>query len=124
MREGSTEAEITIKVKVPGGFQATGEYRPPKQGEYYLSGNWVTQCTLVVSKGPQVILEKISPRAEFGGSYWFVSGCGTVFEAKDPRSSDPEDHTNKRYAIGNYFLDKKDAEYVLSRFKRLLGGMK
>lgn len=51
--------EIRLNVDIPDGFEATGEYRPPRKGEYYLN-----ECgaRFVEPRGylfPAIILRKI-----------------------------------------------------------------
>ena len=79
--------------------------------------NATTKCKDVLRAN----IEHVPPprwRAEHYGEYWCVSAMGKVFKAHEAHS--PSDR--ERYAIGNYFRTREDAEravpYVKVAFER------
>jgi len=59
--------EITIKVNIKDGYEATGEYRPPLEGEYYLTDYGITSRAVknfAKSDGNRIILRKVHKMPE------------------------------------------------------------
>jgi hypothetical protein len=53
---------VTIEIPdalIPEGFEATGEYRIPRENEYYVSGLGLITSQYTIHNGPRVILRKI-----------------------------------------------------------------
>ena len=60
-----SKQKVTIEVDVPEGYEATGEYRVPREGEIHLPSNCLSTA-LVADRGcvfQKIILRRIEPDA-------------------------------------------------------------
>ena len=51
--------EIKLNVTIPPGYEATGEYRLPKKGEWVFTGAVALPVTFNWTNGPHIILRKL-----------------------------------------------------------------
>lgn len=109
----------TVKVMMelpalPEGWEYTGEFRPPEDGEHFFNNPAIAQavgvyycCKHIVRKAKWVPVQ--------GEYYYWVRANGKV-ERWNCCTDD------KLVAFGNCFKTREEAEVVASKFKKLLAG--
>ena len=110
---------IEIEVDIPAGHEATGEYRPAKNGERFLQdidgtahiwhGEGETQCSYI-------ILRQARWRADELDQYYAIASDMSVRPYVDHRDK----IDNEAYDAGNYFATYCEAEAVASKFREIL----
>lgn len=107
--------KIELDVQIPDGYEATGEYRPPRTGEWFFD-HGCARCYDGRRGLSYIILRKKRWRAEQGCKYFAVwcTGEAVVVTEAGHRTDDAT------YAAHNYFRTKEEAEAAAVWVKALL----
>lgn len=119
------EIEIKIGIKIPEGFEFD-EFRKPEIGELYITRiGTITNCEKtnedfsdmdhVFFQGKRIIIKIKRWRAERGNCYFFITSIGPIEQTYDFYNLDDD----KRFKIGNYFKELKDAEKYVEDVKNV-----
>ena len=114
------KTKLALKIDIensvpPKGYAFTGEYRLIQAGEFFFGVNGEAVCASFASFGEWPVLVKVGKRANFGGDYFVVNTMGRVMHDIDHRTTTDD----QRYAYGNYFLNKEDAEKVKEKIDKI-----
>lgn len=111
----------TIKIEMnmpppPNGYEYTGEFRCPKNGEHFINNFGCVARADILSVNAFPILRKKRWRAGYGLPYYTVSEVGKVRKLieRDNHLSD------LLYEIGNYFSTQEQAQEAASKIRDLL----
>lgn len=112
---------ITLDIDIPEGFEATGEYRPPNKGDWYI--NDYDSFEPILASGSHyanyiILRKKVNRwRADPRQEYWRIGkGITACFLDKDLLL----EMDNCRYEAGNYFRLKEHAIEALRRIIKVL----
>lgn len=103
-------------------LEPTGEYRTPKDGEYFLDNEISTGPLIAQSDFAEeqyFILKPKRWRAGYGNKYWFVDSTLSVSQLIDTYVLGDD----MRYRTGNYFKSKDLAEAALNKVKAAILGV-
>ena len=115
-KDNSEMSEVKLNIEIPKGYEATGEYRIPKEGEFYLKehpdGN-VMMCESIHSerhwgKTPFIILKKKEPFyktyfaetvAMYGAPAEIVAMYGAPMDKRIIEYLNTKENQNAKYKI-------------------------
>lgn len=100
-----SKQEITITVDLPDGWEATGEFRNPAEGEAFISssGELVPFSNTGFSCSPRLILRRVEPKKE---SRWINIYSPTNADIGLPRESIAEcNHARANTVVGTIRVD-------------------
>lgn len=101
---------ITMQMPVIAGYEYTGEYRTPAVGEVYIrDGILLSSSYPTALQHP--ILKKKPWRGGYACGYFSIAASGRVSHEIESHSDDDQ----ARYAAGNYYQTKEEAEKVAAR---------
>jgi len=100
----------------PEGYEYTGEYRKPREGEYALHNTIVLKCDNDEYNHFHFILRKKRWRASKGSKYFNVECYGKACHDTDMQTYGDD----LRYEIGNYFKTEAEAQKAADKLKEFL----
>jgi len=120
------EIQLALKllnnIKVPEGYELTGEYRVPKYSEPYYHRRCIVHFGVANEGDYELILrkkEKPMPRAEIEGRYYYIEfnddGLPVIEETFDVYCTEDDE----RYKKKNYFMTESDAQSFADKISAL-----
>ena len=109
---------MKVEIDLPEieGYEYTGEYRPPKDGECYLGREHTAKKATFNYDDRHLILRHKRWRAEKGGDYYYFDSHLEMRQTNDIRTA----IDNQFYDAGNYFQTKEQCQQAIDKIKEVL----